>query len=635
MAYLARIRKSLSMKLSLSFILLAVPIFVIALGILFMEARNNVKREATERANTVLDVTLQRIDRFLNTVETATYANDWLILEHLNPDSLLELTHRIVLLNGNIDGCSISAEPYVFPEIGRYFSVYTIREGDSIISTVEQEYEYFEKIWYKKPKVAEEACWVDYFDEVDSLEVVLDGRIASYSVPIYNDKKELVAVISTDLALRHLSAVITAEKPYPNSYFFMIGENGDYYMHPDTSRLFTQTIFDGIDATKQPDMIALGHEMTKGNEGNMRVFINGKPCLVCYHPVPDTKWSLALVCPESDILQSLNTMSYIIILLIVAGMLCILLLCRRTVSRTIRPLNQLVNKSQRIAAGHYDEHIPHSDRLDVVGQLQNSFATMQESLEKHITEVRQLNTETAQRNEELLHARQMAEEAGRQKTAFIQNMTHQIRTPLNIIMGFAQVLFDNMRQIPEEEVSGITSTMNHHALLLNRMVLMLYDSSEAGMTLSLCVDQNEVVPCNDVARESIDYTIMHFPGLSIRFEPATPDTLTVHSNRLYLMRCIRELLYNSAKYSDGQNIVLKTEETDDSVLFILEDTGPGIAEEYHELMFVPFTKVNDLSEGLGLGLPLAKRHAYNLGGSLAIDSSYHNGCRFIITIPKR
>ncbi len=99
------------------------------------------------------------------------------------------------------------------------------------------------------------------------------------------------------------------------------------------------------------------------------------------------------------------------------------------------------------------------------------------------------------------------------------------------------------------------------------------------------------------------------------------------------MRSIRELLYNAAKYSDGQNIVLCINRTADTVRFIVEDTGPGIAEEDAPRLFEMFTKVNDLSEGLGLGLALAKRHLRNLGGDLILDTSYHAGCRFIIELP--
>jgi signal transduction histidine kinase len=111
------------------------------------------------------------------------------------------------------------------------------------------------------------------------------------------------------------------------------------------------------------------------------------------------------------------------------------------------------------------------------------------------------------------------------------------------------------------------------------------------------------------------------------------DNFKVHTNHLYLMRTVRELLYNAAKYSDGQNILMRLTYTD-MVRFTVEDKGQGLPEGSQEIIFNPFTKIDDLSEGLGLGLPLAKRHARSLGGNLTVDTSYQEGCRFTLEIPK-
>ena len=100
------------------------------------------------------------------------------------------------------------------------------------------------------------------------------------------------------------------------------------------------------------------------------------------------------------------------------------------------------------------------------------------------------------------------------------------------------------------------------------------------------------------------------------------------------MRTLRELLYNSAKYSDKKHISLRVTATDKMIRFITEDVGAGIPEGSYDLIFNPFTKVDDLSEGLGLGLPLSKRHARSLGGDLILDTSYHDGCRFILELPR-
>ena len=145
------IRQSLSWKLSLGIMLMAVPIFVLSLGILFIQSRNNIKKEAMEHANSVLNTTMQRINRYMSAVETATDINDWEIIKNLQPDSLLAYSHYIVTLNGYVDGCSISTEPNIFPQYGRYFSAYTVRETDTITTVIEEEYEDFEKVWYKTP----------------------------------------------------------------------------------------------------------------------------------------------------------------------------------------------------------------------------------------------------------------------------------------------------------------------------------------------------------------------------------------------------------------------------------------------------------------------------------------------------
>lgn len=626
------IRQSLSLKLSFGILLMTILIFIVSLGILFVRSRKNIKQEAKEHATSVLNTTTQRVIRYLTTVETATNSNSWLVTENLQPDDILSYSRRIVQLNANVSGCSITMEPNTFPQYGRYFSAYSVRKGDSITTVREGAYEYFDKVWYKTPRELGKACWVDPFDDFNEGTLSAEGMIASYCKPLFVDG-QFVGVISTDLSLDMLADVIATGKPYPNAYFILLGADGHYYVHPDSTRIVNQTIFDVADARAHPDIIALGHEMTTGRQGAMKVRIYEEPCLVCYGPVAGTNWSLALVCPESDILHSYNQLGYLIAILIIVGLLMILWLCRRIVSHAIRPLNRLVDQSQRIAEGHYGEQIPHSTRQDAVGRLQNSFATMQESLNRHMSDIQQANEETAQRNEELHQASLLVEEADRQKTVFIQNMTHQIRTPLNIIMGFAQVLRDSIKDLPVEEVRNVTDTMSHNAMTLNRMVLMLYDSSETGLLEEMNSHHYEDVSCNELAQECIANTKEHFPDLIINFKTEVPDTLCLHTSRLYLMRSLREILYNSAKYSDGQHISLHVSKTDTTVRFVFEDTGSGISEDYYEKMYQPFTKVNDLSEGLGLGLPLTKRHVQNLGGKLTLDTSYHDGCRFVVELP--
>ena len=620
---MSRRRHSLSMKLSLGILLLAAPLFVLSLGILYLQSRYFIHEEANDRAVSVLNTTMQRVRNYMATVETATNSNLWLVEENFHPDSLLALSRRIVQLNSHVNGCSISGEPYVFPECGRYFSVYTANQGDTIISIREPDYEYFEKVWYKTPIAAGKACWVEPFDEYVEGTLNPSETIASYCKPIRGKDGRILGVISTDLSFPKLAKVINeTDHGYDKAYFMLLGKDGTYYLHPDSTRLYTKTIFTDKNPDHEAGLIALGYEMTQGKEGTMHVTVNGQYWHVTYKPVPDTDWSLALICLDSEILKGYYQQTIIIIMLIVIGLLVIVILCYKVVGRTIRPINTLLELTQRIAEGHYDVTVPKSDREDVIGQLQNSFATMQKSLDDHVGSIRRTV----------------------EQTKFIQDVSHQIRTPLNIIIGFANVLRESLTSIgsgnldqnalAKEEVATIAGMMKHNSAHLDRMLLMLYDSSDQAVSEEQWLQRNEQVSPNKVARECIDHTLSHFPDLPIHFETDLDDDCSILSNGLYLMRILRELLYNSAKYSDKKHISLRVTATDKMIRFITEDVGAGIPEGSYDLIFNPFTKVDDLSEGLGLGLPLSKRHAKSIGGDLILDTSYHDGCRFILELPR-
>lgn len=629
------IRQSLSLKLSFSVILMTAPIFILTLGILFEQSRITIKETAIKRAGSSLNKTTLYAVRELNIVEDAINTNAWQVVTHFQPDSLLTYSRLIVQMNANVNGCSITSESGIFPQYGRHFSAYSVRSGDSIITVKEENHKRFEKTWYKEPVQQGEACWMDPFDEDNEDTLAATELTVSYSKPLFNSKGQLLGVMSGDYSLTKLAEVITADKPYPNAYFVLLGRDGHYFIHPDSTRLRNKTIFSLANANEHPDIIALGHEMTTGGKGAMPISVNGESCMACYRPIPGTSWSLALICPDSDIFNNYNGLTYIVTPLIIIGLIVIFLICYQIVATSLRPIGQLLEQSQQIAKGDFSTPIKPSMRRDVLGRLQNSFVLMQKSLNKHIESVQQVNEEEEKRNLELQQAKKAAIEATKQKTIFIQNMTHQIRTPLNILMGFTQVLRDNLKLITEQEKKKIIGTMDFNAKLLNRMLLMLYDSSDSGLSEELACNINEVVACNEVAWESIVHTNEHFPDMHIEFATTLPADFTIHSNRLYLLRSLRELLYNTAKFSDKKNVTISVSRTETTVCFIIEDTGPGIKEDVQEQMFEPFTKLNTLSEGLGLGLPLSKRHAITLGGDLKLDKDYLEGCRFIFELPIR
>lgn len=628
------INRSLSLKLCLGILLFVVVVFVLSLGFLFERSRQMVKQEAMAYTEHMLENTALRVTDYIYEVETATNNIEWLVMSNLRPDSLFNYARRVVELNPHVNGCSITMEPNFFPQYGRNFSVYTLRDRDSIESVYEPPYNYYGKEWYKTPREKGEACWIDPYNDFNEGALSSPVMIASYCKPLKNEEGDFIGVLSTDLPITLLSKAVSAEKPYPNSYCVMLGEKGDFFVHPDRLKLVKESIYSTVDAKEHPDIIALGHEMTSGKKGNMKVNIDGEPCIVFYQPLEHTKWSIAIVCPESDIFESYNRLFYLLLPLLIIGLVLILVVCWKIISHFIHPLDQLAQQSRYITAGHYDKTLPKSDRTDVVGHLQNSFISMQQSINEHITNIQKVNEETEKRNEELLTANQLIEEADQRKATFIHEVSLQIRTPLNIIAGFMQVLRETYGVLTEEEIAGFTSTMKQNTLTIYRMAHMIFDVSR--MDEKIKVDMTKEVEVMSVVKESIKVFEEKQPyDVILKFTSSLPDNYTVHTNRLYLYRILRELLINAKKFSMGNPVIFSVEEVGDKLRFVVEDHGEGISEADRERVFEPFTKLSSFTEGLGLGLGLTRHHAIMLGGSLVLDPDFTEGARFIFEMPNK
>ena len=598
---MSRRRRSLSSNLSLGILLLGIPIFVLSLGILFYHSRNLIRQETSENFTTTLNEAILRVRSYTNMIETATNANAWIMEENFNPESLQALSRRMTSVNPNITHCTISTQPD--------------KRTKSVFDTGK-------------------ACWID------------SAGIASYCRPLRTDVGHLAGVVTVGLSISHLvEAINNVEQPYPHAYFVLVNGDGRYLIHPDTTSVFKKTLFEDHDPNRSPDMIALGYEMTAGKQGTMHVNVDGKECHVSYAPVEGTNWSLAMVGLEDEVLASYQHLVYIIIALILIGLVLGFWFCNRAVKRIISPIHRLLGMTEKITNGHYDEVMPLSDREDEIGLLQNSFAAMQQSLNSQMESIHDATDALRQRNEDRVQDMETTKVNIQKKISFIKSVLHQIRTPLSIITGFANLLRDSIaaqragdetKAISADYLNEICVSMKHNAIHLKRMVLMLFDSAETETSSSqgLLYNRSDEMSCNVLGRKCVEYTKSHYPDQQITFETELPDTTYILTNHFFLLRTIRELLANAVKYSDGQHSRLYVTETETTVRFIVEDEGPGLPEELLDLTLKPLVEMDDQLERSGLGLPMAYRHAKGLGGSLIHDTSYLNGCRFILEMPK-
>ena len=387
-------QRSLSNKLSLWTVLFAGLIFLTALGVFFNQSRLAVRMAAIDNATRILDNTVLRVNNILTEVKVATDNTDWLIARHLNtPDSMFVYSRRILQNNPNLNGCSIGFEPFFFKEKGLYFSAYSLNSNGVIQTTQEgnEHYQYFSMDWYQLPKLLDRPCWTEPFVDVNPEGISSTDMIISYCKPLKDKQGEYIGTIAVDLSLEWLSRTISAVKPYPNSYTIMIGKGGTFFVHPDSTKLFYQTIF--TQTLLEPDtaITSLGHAMQAGKEGVRQLIVNDEDCYVFYKPLADTGWSVGIVCPAHDIFSGYYNLINVMIGIVIVGLMLMLMVFSGIISKQMEPLEELVYQAEAISSGRFDESLTELHRNDEIGQLSNSFRDMQQSLVKQMEELKQVN----------------------------------------------------------------------------------------------------------------------------------------------------------------------------------------------------------------------------------------------------
>jgi len=631
-------KPSLKRDLSMGIILLAVPIFILSIGTMFYQSRYMIHNEVKSSNSNMLNKGLYQIRSYMTTIETAVNSNAWLMEENLVPDTLKSLSERIVRLNDPVVSCSVFMIPDYFKEYGSKFSVYAASQGDTVKSYIESEYDYFNRSMFSEPVKTGKACWIDPFIEYIDGKVDHNEAVATYSRPLRQKNGRIVGVLSAEMSFSQLTKLINKTSlEYNGAFFVLLDGTGRFLINPDTTHLFRKTIFSDAEPNKNADIISLGYEMIAGKHGNMHVSYNNKLYHVTFRPVPGTRWSLALARPDKEAMKSYYHMGYMIFAIIMIGLLIIVWVSRQVAKQTITPILHLLDVTKKISNGNFDEPIPVSKSNGVLGHLQNSFVKMQRSIHDNMTKLRNNADMVSKANEEMQQAQLLTEDAILRKSQFLQTVSQNMRMPINVITGFAEVLRDSSGSnttLDENEFSNISKMMKENAITLNRLMLLLLDTSQTDANGELHYKKNDEVSVNLVAKDCIRHTLSHFPDARIKLETDLPSTLHIVTNRLYLFSTLSELLYNAAKYTGGQNVTLQVSQTETTIRYTVLDVGSGLPSGAMEKVFQPFNEAANLAEGEGLGLPLVKRHAASLGGDLIFDVDYRDGCRIIFELQK-
>lgn len=231
--------------------------------------------------------------------------------------------------------------------------------------------------------------------------------------------------------------------------------------------------------------------------------------------------------------------------------------------------------------------------------------------------------------EELRKAKEVAEQSNWLKTMFIQNMSHEIRTPLNSIVGFSGVLVDMLDE--KEDIGQYVALIESNSKLLLKLVGDILDISILDSEVEI---KHNAVDVNACCQASIDAAGASFdPGVKLIFEPAC-DELIINSNYNYIVQVLDNLLGNASKFTHEGSVTLAYEvkKEENQLIFTVTDTGIGIPVEEQERVFERFVKLDNFSQGAGLGLSICRIVAERLGGYLRIDKGYTQGTRVIFCV---
>jgi two-component system, sensor histidine kinase and response regulator len=322
-------------------------------------------------------------------------------------------------------------------------------------------------------------------------------------------------------------------------------------------------------------------------------------------------------------------------------------LSARLLRRITGPVQALTESARRVVEErHYDVTVPRYGN-DEIGLLTDRFNAMlreialrDEALRSHRD---QLETEVALRTVELQAAKALAEAANEAKGRFLANMNHEMRTPVNGVLGLAELLERSVLDDRQRRHVGSIATSAETLLRLFDDILD-FSGIEAGALVFDHVPFDPRGVFEDVTARSVDDARRKGVALALRVHPSVPPALT--GDPLRLRQVLEHLVSNAVKFTEEGEVLVDVSVTPADngvpagrviVLVNVVDTGAGIATGAQAGLFDAFTQADSSSTrrfgGTGLGLALTRGLVVAQNGSIGFSSVPGHGSRFWLTLP--
>lgn len=383
---------SISGRLTSQVLIVSAIIFAVTFSIFLRMAANKVRDEATKHAHSELSNAIHQIDAALNSVEIAVENMAWLVPHRLSsPEYMYEVTDLLLQNNDFIYGSAVAFEPQYYSSMGHYFSPYSYRDEEGNIKSKQlgnDNYDYHYMEWYQIPKLLKTAYWSEpYYDDGGG-----EKMMTTYSKPLFDNYGNIYAVITADLSLEWLTELVGDIKAFEKSYNLMVSRNASYIVHPDKSLILNETIFSSTYGEEDESLLKMQDDMINCRSGEVLRDMEDGKFFIFYSPVETTCWSVAVVCPRSELYSGVKRMRGLLIILGIMALLLMIYFSYNGIRKVVSPIEKFSAAAIKIADGDFCVTLPEIRSKDELKELHDSFEFLQSSLVKYIDELKVTTT---------------------------------------------------------------------------------------------------------------------------------------------------------------------------------------------------------------------------------------------------
>lgn len=398
-------KETISGRLMTRVLIVSALIFTLTFTLFLHMAANKMREEATEHAHTELSNTIHQIDAVLHSVEIAVQNTAW-IVPHLldSPEQMYVITERLLQNNEFIYGSAVAFEPDYYKSEGHHFSPYSYRSDDGTIQSKQlggKSYDYHYMDWYQIPKLLDSPYWSEpYYDDGGG-----EKMMTTFSMPLYDSEGRLYAMLIADLSLEWLTDLVGSIKAFDKAYNLMVSRNASYIVHPNRALILGETIFSSTYGDTSESLKKMQGDILSGVAGEVLRDMGGDKYFVFYSPVETTQWTVAIVCPRSELYADVKLLRGMLIILGIIALLLMIALSYNGIRKVVAPVEDFSDVAKKIAQGDFAAELPQIRSKDELRELRDSFEYLQQSLVQYIDELKSTTANKERIESELRIAR--------------------------------------------------------------------------------------------------------------------------------------------------------------------------------------------------------------------------------------